>query len=51
MLINGQFHAPVALSLGKEPLVAIGYKAGWALESVWTLKRIKISLLLSVNEP
>jgi hypothetical protein len=31
MVVNGQLHAPVALTPGKEPLVPIGL-AGWASE-------------------
>jgi len=33
--VSGQFNAPAALSRGKEPLVPIGYEAGWALGPVW----------------
>jgi hypothetical protein len=36
---SGQLHAAVALPPGKEPLVPIGYEAGWAPEPVWTLLR------------
>jgi hypothetical protein len=36
MEVSGQLHAPAALPPGKEPLVTIGYDAGWALEPVWT---------------
>jgi hypothetical protein len=30
MGVSGQLHAPAALPPGKEPLVPIGYEAGWA---------------------
>jgi hypothetical protein len=29
MEVSGQLHAPAALPPGKEPLVSIGYEAGW----------------------
>jgi hypothetical protein len=38
MEVSGQLHAPAALPAGKEPLELIGYEAGWAPESVWTLR-------------
>jgi len=43
MEMSGQFHASAALLPGKEPLVPIGYKAGWAPEPVWTQLREKSS--------
>jgi hypothetical protein len=36
MEMSGQLHAPAALLPGKEPLVPIGYEAGWAPEPFWT---------------
>jgi hypothetical protein len=30
MEVSGQLHAPAALPPGQEPLVPIGYEAGWA---------------------
>jgi hypothetical protein len=30
--VSGQLHAPAALTPGKEPLLPIGQKAGWAPE-------------------
>jgi len=36
MEVSGQLHAPAALPPGKEPLVPIGYEAGWAPEPFWT---------------
>jgi hypothetical protein len=36
MEVSGQLHAPATLLLGKEPLVPVGYEAGWAPEPVWT---------------
>jgi hypothetical protein len=33
---SGQLHALANLLPGKEPLVSIGYEAGWAPEPVWT---------------
>jgi hypothetical protein len=35
MGVSGQFYAPAALPPGKEPLVLIGYEAGWTPEPVW----------------
>jgi hypothetical protein len=32
MKVSGQLHNPTALPPGKEPLVPIGYEAGWAPE-------------------
>jgi hypothetical protein len=32
-------NTPVTLLLGKEPLLSIGYKAGWAPKSIWALWR------------
>jgi hypothetical protein len=37
--VNGQFHAPVHLPLGKELPVPIGKEVGWTPESVWTTWR------------
>jgi hypothetical protein len=37
--VSGQLHVLRALPLGKEPLVPIGQKAGWASEPVWMLQR------------
>jgi hypothetical protein len=36
MEVSGQLHSPAALPPGKEPLVPIGYEAGWAPEPFWT---------------
>jgi hypothetical protein len=36
MELSGQLLAPAALSPEKEPLVPIGWEAGWAPEPVWT---------------
>jgi len=36
MDVSSQLHSPAALLPGKEPLVPIGWEAGWVLESVWT---------------
>jgi hypothetical protein len=36
MEVSGQLHDKAALLQGKEPLVLIGYEAGWATEPVWT---------------
>jgi len=36
MEVSGQLHASPALFPGKEPLVPVGYEAGWAPELVWT---------------
>jgi hypothetical protein len=33
--VSGQLHSPSAVPLGKEPLVPIGYEAGWTPELVW----------------
>jgi hypothetical protein len=41
--MSGQFHAPAALSPGKEPPVPIGYEVGWTPEPVWTTWRSKNS--------
>jgi hypothetical protein len=35
MEVSGQLHAPATLSPGKEPLVPIGWEAGWAPEPFW----------------
>jgi hypothetical protein len=51
MEVSGQFRAPVALLLGKEPLVPTGYDAGYALEPVWTLCWRENSLPLQEIEP
>jgi hypothetical protein len=37
MEVSGQFHAPAAVSPGKEPQVPIGQEPGCAPESIWTL--------------
>jgi hypothetical protein len=37
--VSGQLHGSAALLPGKEPTVPIGYRAGWATESVWTTRR------------
>jgi hypothetical protein len=37
MEVNGQFHAPAALTSGKEAPVRIGLEAGRAPEPIWTL--------------
>jgi len=34
--VSDHLHAAAALTPGKGPPVSIGYKAGWALEPVWT---------------
>jgi hypothetical protein len=36
MEVSGQLHAPAALTPVKEPLVPIGWEAGWDPEPVWT---------------
>jgi hypothetical protein len=36
MEVSGQLHAPAALLLGKDPLVPVGFEAGWAPEPFWT---------------
>jgi hypothetical protein len=36
MEMGGQLHAPATLPLVEEPLVPIGYEAGWDSESVST---------------
>jgi hypothetical protein len=37
--LNGQIHAPAALTPAKYPPAPIGYEAGWAPEPVWMLWR------------
>jgi hypothetical protein len=37
MEVSDQFHAPTAYPLEIEPPVPIGWEAGWASMSVWTL--------------
>jgi len=38
MEVSGQLHAPAALPPEKEPLVLIGYEAGWILVRIlWAL--------------
>jgi hypothetical protein len=39
MMVNGQLHAPAALSPGEDPPVPIGQEAGLAPEPFWTLWR------------
>jgi hypothetical protein len=34
--VCGHLHAPAALPPGREPLVPIGWEAGWAPEPFWT---------------
>jgi hypothetical protein len=34
--VSDQLHVSAALPPGKEPLVLIGYEAGWAPEPIWT---------------
>jgi hypothetical protein len=36
MKVSGELHALATLTPGKEPLVRIGYEAGWAPEPFWT---------------
>jgi hypothetical protein len=36
MEVSGQIHDPATLPPRKEPLVPIGWEAGWVLEPVWT---------------
>jgi hypothetical protein len=36
MEVSGQLYNPAALHTGKEPLVPIGWEAGWDPESFWT---------------
>jgi hypothetical protein len=46
MEVNGQLHAPAALTPGKELPVPIGEEAGWAPQSVWgyiTCRKLKTS--------
>jgi hypothetical protein len=35
MEVSGQLHAPAALPSAKEPLIPIGWEAGWAPKPVW----------------
>jgi hypothetical protein len=51
MEVSGQLHEPAALPPGKEPLVPIGWEAGWAPEPVSTEGEEKNSQLLPVLEP
>jgi hypothetical protein len=37
MEVNGQFHAPTALPLGKEPSLLIWLEVAWAAEPDWTV--------------
>jgi hypothetical protein len=39
MEVSEEFHNPVALLPGREPLVLTGYEAGWIPDSVWTPSR------------
>jgi len=53
MEVSGQLHALVALLLGNESLVHIGWEAGWAPELVWArwwTEKFKPSLRLKVFE-
>jgi hypothetical protein len=49
MEVSGQYHAPAALTPGKEPLVPIGQRAGYAPEPVWTLWNTEKSLPLATH--
>jgi hypothetical protein len=47
MEVSGQFHAPVALTQGKEPPVPIRQESGWPPQPIWTLLRREKSLSLA----
>jgi hypothetical protein len=47
--VSGQLHAAVALSSRKQPAVSVVYKAGWATEPFWTLRRREDSVALAGN--
>jgi hypothetical protein len=47
--VNGELHAPVSLSPGKEPPVLIGQEAEWSTEPVWTLRRAKCLPVLGIE--
>jgi hypothetical protein len=49
MEVSGYLHAPAAVLLRKETPVSIGYEAGWASESVWTLWSREKSLASAEN--
>jgi hypothetical protein len=49
MEVSGQLHSTITLPLGKEPTVNVGYEAGWAPKSVWTLWRREKSLSCRVQ--
>jgi hypothetical protein len=50
MEVYGQFHAPAALSSGKEPPIPIVYEAGWTAEPMWTLWSTEKSLAPAGNQ-
>jgi hypothetical protein len=47
--VSGQLHALATLPPGKEPLVPIGWEAGWLPELVWTLQGREKSVAPSRN--
>jgi hypothetical protein len=51
MKTSGQLHVPAALPPGKEPLIPIGYEAGWVPEPFWTRWWWKKSQPLPGYEP
>jgi hypothetical protein len=51
MQASGQLHAPASFPSRKEPVVFIGYEAGWASEIVWTPRRRENLFTLTGVEP
>jgi hypothetical protein len=50
--VIGQLYTPAALPPAKEPLVPIGYEAGWDPEPVWTrLLRENLQTLAEIRTP
>jgi hypothetical protein len=47
--VNGLLYTPASLPPEKEPVVPIGYEAGWAPEPVWTLWSRRKSLAPAKN--
>jgi hypothetical protein len=44
MGVSGQLHTLTTLAPGKQPALAIAWKAGWAPETLWTLQRREKSI-------
>jgi hypothetical protein len=50
-LDRGQLYSSASLRLVNDPPAPIGKKAGWALEQIWTLKRVVKVAVCSNSKP